>query len=315
VAGSDADEYDGSVVSTPDNRVWFCWTSNAETDKYNICVTNLERLIQGKKPIQITQSDDDAMGGRMALDASGTLWITYYKWQKNAQGISRDKEVFARTLKNEALSREIQISPTDVPSYEDHTDPALALVGDKMLIAWSWDYHRPRGYTREPESPTIFLRAVDASLELAKPFHASGTAVDMTPVLAGQGDATWCAWDSLILAGNSVSKSLQVRRVKESGCAAGMVSLATGLEHICSPCFAAGPRGRTVLVWCQKKRGGNWELWRSECDAQGRWSKPQALVTAGNPRYCSAVFEARGSFCISYTTDTEKGRQVKVQWF
>jgi hypothetical protein len=313
VAASDADEYDGTVVTAPDNQVWFCWTSNAGGDKYNIFATSLDRLTKSKRPIQVTQSDDDAMGGRLVMDATGTLWITYYKWQKNAQGISRDKEVFVRTLRNEALSQETQVSPTDVPDYEDHTDPALVLVGDRALVSWSWDYHRPKGYTQEPESPTIFLRAVDADLKLGKPFHASGRSIDMVPVLAVQDKAAWCAWDSLILAGDSASKSLQVRRVKDTGCDAETISLATGLEHICSPCFALSPQGRMALVWCQKKRGGSWELRRSDCDDQGQWSISQALVTTGNPRYGSATFDTQGHLWLSYTADTENGRQIKVQ--
>jgi hypothetical protein len=312
VAASDADEYDGAVVTTPDSQVWFCWTSNAGGDKYNIFATSLDRLTEGKKPIQITQSDDDAMGGRLVMDATGTLWITYYRWQKNAQGISRDKEVFVRTLKHETLSKEIQVSPTDVPDYEDHTDPAIVLVGDKALVSWSWDYHRPKGYSQEPESPTIFLRTVDTDLKLGKPFHASGQSIDMVPVMAVQGQAAWCAWDSLILAGDSASKSLQVRRVGATGCEAQTVSVATGLEHICSPCFALSPQDRMVLVWCQKKRGGNWELRRSDCHDQGQWSQSQALVTAGNPRYGSATFDTQGHLWLSYTTDTENGRQIKV---
>jgi hypothetical protein len=89
--------------------------------------------------------------------------------------------------------------------------------------------------------------------------------------------------------------------------------LATGLEHICSPSFATGPQGQTVLVWCQKKRGGAWELQRSDGDARGQWSKPQALVTVGNPRYCSAVYDAHGKLWISYAVDTDKGRQIQVQ--
>lgn len=313
VAASDADEYDGTVVTASDSQVWFCWTSNAGADKYNLFVTSLDRLIKGEKPIQITRSNDDAMGGPMAMDAAGTLWITYYKWQRNAQGISRDKEVCVRTLKNEALSQEIQISPTDVPSYEDHTDPALALLGDQAFVSWSWDYHRPKGYPQDPESPTIFLRTVDADLKLGKPFHASGRSIDMVPMLAVQGQTAWCVWDSLILAGDSISKSLQVRRVDATGCAAQTVSVATNLEHLCSPCFAVGPRGRTVLVWCQKKRDANWELRRSDCDGQGQWSPSQALVTTGNPRYSSATFDAQGRLWVSYTADTEKGRQIKVQ--
>jgi hypothetical protein len=313
VAASPADEYDGSVLATPDKQVWFCWTSNAGSDKYNIFVTSLERLAQGKEPIQVTQADDDAMYGRMAWDPAGTLWVTYYKWQKNTQGFSRDKEVFVRTLKNGELSKEVQVSPTDVPSYEDHTDPGIAIVDGRALVCWSWDYHRPRGYTQEPESPTIFLRPVETSLNLGKPFHASGRAVDMVPVLAAQGQAAWCAWDSLAESGPRPSKTLFVRRVETTGCASEPRALATGLEHLCSPSFATGPQGQTVLVWCQKKPGGAWELQRSDAAAQGPWSKPQPLVTAGNPRYCSAVYDARDKLWVSYAVDTDAGRQVKVQ--
>jgi hypothetical protein len=312
VAASDADEYDGTVLTTADNKVWFCWTSNAGGSKYNIVVTSLDRMTAGRQPMQITQADDDAMGGRLAIDTTGTLWITYYKWQK-MQGSSRDKEVFVRTLKGETLSKEVQVSPTDVPSYEDHTDPTIAFVGDKALVAWSWDYHRPKNYTQEPECPTIFLRSLDADLKLGKPYHASGTSVDMVPVLAAQGQTAWCVWDSLALSGSTACKSLQVRRVNATACEAAPLALATGLEHLCSPCFATNPQGRTVLVWCQKKRGGNWELCRSDCDTQGHWSQPQTLMTTGNPRYCSAVFDAQGKLWESYTADTEAGRQVKVE--
>ena len=321
VAGSDSDEYDGTVVTAPDNKVWFCWTSNAGSDQYNIFVTSLDRLTQGKRPIQITESDDDAMGGRMAFDAAGTLWITYYRWipyyqwHKSLQGYSRDKEVFVRTLRNETLSQEVQVSPTDVPWYEDHTDPTIALVGDQALIAWSWDYHRPQGYPPEPEAPTIFLRTVAADLTLGKPYHASGTTVDTVPILAAQSRTAWCAWDSLTLTGATASKSLQLRRVNATACEVAPLSLATGLEHLCSPCFAPGPQDRTVLVWCQKKRGGHWELWRSDCNAQGQWSKPHPVVTTGNPRYCSAVFDSEGRLWVSYALDTESGRLIRVQAF
>jgi hypothetical protein len=313
VAASSADEYDGTVLATPDNQVWFCWTSNTGSDQYDIFVTSLERLTQSEAPIQVTQSYDDAMYGRMAGDPAGRLWITYYKWQKNAQGISRDKEIFVRTLKNGERSREVQISPTDVSFYEDHTDPGIAIVGDKALVCWSWDYHRPKGYTQEPQSPTIFIRAVEADLKLGRLFHASGTSIDMVPIVAAQGSAAWCAWDSLAADGRQPSKTLFVRRVDATGCAGAPVAIATGLEHICSPSFAVGPQEQAVLVWCQKKRGGDWELRRSDADAQGQWSKSETLVTAGNPRYCSAIYNVQGSLWVSYTVDLENGRQTRVQ--
>ncbi len=313
VAASPADEYDGTVIVARDNQVWFCWTSNAGADRYNILATSLDRLAEGKGPIQVTQSRDDAMGARMALDAAGTLWLTYYQWQKNTQGISRDKEIFVRTLTDGTLSKEVRVSPADVPSYEDHTDPAIACLGDRMLIAWSWDYHRPKGYTREPESPSIFLCALDANLRAAKPFHASARAIDMVPVLAAQGQTAWCAWDSLARKGVRYSKTLFVRRVDATGCVEKPVSIATDLQHLCSPCFAVGPKGQAVLVWCQKKRGGDWELWRSDADERGRWSEAQSLIDKGSPRYCSAVFDARGALWVSYTVATADGRQVKVE--
>jgi hypothetical protein len=313
VAASPADEYDGTVIAAPDRQVWFCWTSNAGSDKYNIFVTSLERLSQNQGPIQVTQADDDAMYGRMACDPAGTLWVTYYKWQKNAQGFSRDKEVFVRTLKNGELSQEVQVSPTDVPSYEDHTDPGIAIVDGRALVCWSWDFHRPKGYTQEPETPTIFVRPVGADLQPGKLFHASGKSVDMVPVLAAQGKAAWCAWDSLAENVARPGKTLFVRRVEATGCAGEPTALATGLEHICSPSLAPGPQGQTALVWCQKKQGGSWELQRSDSDAQRQWSKPQPLVTAANPRYCSATYDVRGKLWVSYTVDTDAGRQVKVQ--
>ncbi len=313
VAAAPADEYDATVLAAPDQQVWFCWTSNAGSDKYNIFVTSLARLTQGKEPVQVTQADDDAMYGRMACDPAGTLWITYYQWQKNRGGISRDKEIFVRTLKNGELSQEVRVSPTDVPDYEDHTDPGLALLGDQAVVCWSWDFHRPKGYTQEPESPTIFVRTVGADLQLGLPFHISGTDIDMVPVLVAQGKTAWCAWDSLVSNRAGRSKTLFVRRVEAAGCAGESIAIATDLEHICSPSFAVGPQGQTVLVWCQKKRGGGWELRRSDVNEQGRWSAAQTLMDKGGPRYCSAAFDARGGLWVSYTVGTAAGRQVKVE--
>jgi hypothetical protein len=251
------------------------------------------------------------MCGRLASNGND-VWITYYKWQKNTQGISRDKEIFVRRLQNGALSQEIQVSPTDVPSYEDHTDPAVAIVGDRMLICWSWDFHQPKGYTRDAESPTIFVSAIGDDLKPSKPFHVSGRDIDMVPVLAAQGDVAWCAWDSLVQRGNTTSKTLLVRRVDARKCIGEPTAIASGLEHICSPCFATGPANQVVLVWCQKQRGKTWELCRSDYAASGRWSEARSLVTPGNPRYGSAVFDTKGGLWVSYTADTEQGRQIRT---
>lgn len=313
IAASDADEYDGTVVVSPDNQVWFCWTSNAGSDKYDVFVTTLDRLDAGAEPVRVTRSDDDAMCGRLACNASGVLWIAYYKWQKNNAGISRDKEVFVRQLRDGELSREVQISPTDVPSYEDHTDPAIALLEGKALVAWSWDFHRPQGYTQAAQEPTIFLRVVEPDLDLGKPFHASGRNIDMAPVLVADGNAAWCAWDSLVRSGSTMSKTLLVRRVQTQACASEPVPVVSNLEHLCSPSFVKHPDGRMTLLWCQKQRDKEWELRASTCSEQGRWSSPETLVSEGNPRYNSAALDAQGALWISYTCDTKKGHEVQVK--
>jgi len=145
LAPAQADAYGATVIVSPQNQAWFSWTGKAGSDRYNIFVTSLARLEANEDPIQVTQSNDDAMYARLAADGNGDLWIAYYRWQKNNKGISRDKEVFARRFRNGTLSKEVQISPTDVPSYEDHTDPAVALVGGRAMICWSWDFHQPKG--------------------------------------------------------------------------------------------------------------------------------------------------------------------------
>ncbi|MBN1362308.1 MAG: hypothetical protein JW993_17060 [Sedimentisphaerales bacterium] len=297
----------------PNGKVWFCWTSNAGGDKYDIFVTSLDRLDAGQDSIRVTRSDDDAMHGRVACDASGALWIAYYKWQKNNAGISRDKEVFVRQVKDGELSREVQISPTDVPSYEDHTDPAIALVDGKAVVAWSWDFHRPPSYTQAAREPTIFLRALESNLDLGKPFHASAGNIDMVPILATDGDAAWCAWDSLIRSGRALSKTLFVRRVETQACASEPVPIVSNLEHLCSPSFVKHPDGRMTLVWCQKQRNRGWELRTSTWNEQGKWSRPETLISEGNPRHCSATLDTQGALWISYTADTAQGRQVQVQ--
>jgi len=170
------------------------------------------------------------------------------------------------------------------------------------------------GPTHAAESPTIFLRAVGADLQPGTLFHASGHYIDMVPVLAARDQTAWCAWDSLLWDRSELhGKSLFVRRVEATARKGKPVPIAEKLEHICSPSFAWGPKGRTVLVWCEKQRGKDWELKKSECDKSGRWSKGQSLVTGGNLRYCCAVFDTRGDLWISYTADTEEGRQVKVE--
>ena len=116
IAATDADEYDGTVLVDNKNQVWVCWTSNAVDNKYQIHLTSLKDIRDGRQSIIVSKSKDDAMHGRMTADDSGNLWITYYQWHNMGQN-SRDKEVYLRKYSNGAFSEEVRISPTDVPVY------------------------------------------------------------------------------------------------------------------------------------------------------------------------------------------------------
>lgn len=310
VAATEADEYDGTVIVDKNDKVWACWTSNAQDSRYNIYITNLESVRAGAQPTRVTDATDDAMHGRMACDAQGRLWITYYQWQKNRVGISRDKEVYVRRLAGPRMSEPIRISPTDVPSYEDHTDPAIVQLGNDMMVCWSWDFHQPRGYTREAREPTIFARTINNRLVLDRPFHLSHGHIDMLPVLgSGSQEGHWCAWDSL--AGGPNSKSLCVRPVTANAATAPTTMISRNLTHLCSPCFAFCDGQAGSLVWCQTQNGQDWTLEKSVLDANtGQWSSPRTLALEGDPRYASAVYDAQGQLWVAYSRETPEGRRV-----
>jgi len=313
VAAAEADEYDGTVIVGKDGKVWLCWTSNALDKKYNTYVTDLQTVLAKGRPTRVTRAPDDAMHGRMACDADGRLWITYYQWQKNQVGLSRDKEVYVRRLEGPRLSEAIQVSPTDVPSYEDHTDPAILQVGNQMMVCWSWDFHQPPGYTTEAREPTIFARMINDRLTLDRPFHLSGGHIDMVPVLgSGKWSGTWCAWDSL---GNGPnSKALCVRSVTPNAAAGETITISRDLTHVCSPCFAFSDQEDGALVWCQTQNGLDWTLEKSILNPKTRqWSRPHTLALEGNPRYSSAVYDTKGQLWVAYSRETPEGRRVVAE--
>jgi hypothetical protein len=311
VAATEADEYDGTVIVGKNNDVWICWTSNAQDSMYNIFVTNLQSVLTGTQPTRVTDAADDAMHGRMACDTRGRPWITYYQWHKNRTGISRDREIYARRLDGTRLSQAIQISPTDVSIYEDHTDPGIIRMGKDMMVCWSWDYHQPKGYTTKALSPSIFARTINTELiPTSRAFHLSQRQIDMVPMLGyGAQEGAWCAWDSLV--GGPNSKSLCVRSLTANTAIGETLTISKGLRHLCSPCFAFSGEQDGVLVWCQTRDGQDWSLERSVLNPKNKqWSQPHTLALEGNPRYSSAVYDTKGQLWVAYSRETPRGRRV-----
>jgi hypothetical protein len=257
----------------------------------------------------ISQSKEDAMHGRMAADARNTIWITYYKWEK-MNNISRDKEVYVRRYANGIVSGEIHVSPEDVPTYEDHTDPAIAIFNKQPAVVWSWDFHKPKGYTLDAASPTIFARLVDTDAAAQKAFPVSAKSIDSTPVLGVCGGSMWCAWDSL---GRS-KKSLCVREITTSSTSGMTAAIAENCVNVCSPCFASYKNTKSVLTWSQTKNGKDWSLWKTDYDgSQKKWGVPSLIVSEGNPRFASCAYDPQGRLWLAYSAQTENGMQVIVK--
>lgn len=316
IAATDADEYDGTVLVDSRDRVWICWTSNAVGDKYQIHLTSLNDARVGRESLIVSKSEDDAMHGRMTADDAGALWITYYQWH-NIRENSRDKEVYLRKYSNGRFSKQVRISPTDVPPYEDHTDPSLSVMDKQVFVSWSWDFHRPKGYTRDAREPTIFVRTVNQDFTLGKLFNVSGHNIDSTPTLSDACDnSLWCAWDSLGLSRKerAYRKTLYVRSLDSSGTIGEGFPIAEDLVNVCSPCFALDGNETATLTWSQSKDGKDWTLWRALYDSQhNRWEDPAMIVEEGNPRFGSCVYDSQGRLWTAYSIRTGRGREVIVK--
>jgi len=249
----------------------------------------------------------------MACDEKGRMWVTYYKWHKMGR-YSRDKEVYFRRLENGKWSQEIQISPTDVPRYEDHSDPSISTYGNSVIVAWSWDFHPPnKGYSNQAEAPTIFLRAVGNNMNLGEISCVSGNNIDVMPSLATtKNRQIWCAWDSL---GGNQRKRLCVANphLGRNNPINKIQSLSKMVFNICSPCFAENSAGQLTLLWSETEDGNQWILKRSDLDTDNRWSIPTTVESIGNPRFCSAAYDSQGQLWISYSAQKKQGREIVVK--
>lgn len=317
VAATSADEYDGRVMVDERKRVWICWTSNASGENYNVFVSTLADLSASVEPVQITDAQDDAMHGRMACDREGNVYLTYYKWHKMGAR-SRDKEVYVRRWVDNKWSDEVRISPTDVPDYEDHSDPAITGLDEGALVCWSWDFHRPGGYAVEAEGPTIFARAVDAGLKLGKIIPVSGKRIDVTPALGNcRKELIWCAWDSLGMETlGGYRKTLCVGKAlfeAGSGRTEG-IRLSGPVVNVCTPAFAVSRGGATALVWSETADGRSWVLRHAEFDSEhGSWSEPETVESRGNPRFCSACYDSAEQLWVSYSAESDNCTEIVVR--
>lgn len=314
IAATAADEFDGAVLVDRAGKVWLTWTSNAGGERYNIVAAMLDDAGKPTAPQQVSDSEDDAMHARMTCDATGHLWITYYKWAKMGE-YSRDREVFVRRHDGKAWSREVHVSPEDVPEYEDHCEPVLLAGNSGVTVGWSWDFHQPKGYPHELQDPTVFARTVGADLQCGPIIAIGDEHIDEAPAIAaGAAGQAWYAWTASVWqnALRANRKILLVRPAEARGATptAKASQIGTVCANLCTPCLVSGPNGKLTLLWSEQAAvNGPWVLKRSECQA-GRWSSPQVVETKGNPRFVSGVYDSRGQLWTAFTQDEPQGRGV-----
>ena len=314
IAATGSDEYDGSVLVDKEGRVWITWTSNSVGNKYDIFATSFTNPANPGAAMQLTDSADDAMHSRMACDDKGRIWVTYYKWHKLGR-YSRDKEIYLRRFEQGEWSREVQLSPMDVPAYEDHSEPGVSARGNGVVVVWSWDFHRPnKGYSNEAEGPTIFMRPVGDKLRPGKLSSVSARDIDVTPAVVSSVEGRiWCAWDSL---NRNQRKSICVANpyVGRDNPAGRIQALSGPAANVCSPCLVLDCSGRPTLLWSQTEDSQRWVLKRAAFDAENKqWSAPKTIESQGNPRYCSGACDGRGNVWISYSVETNLGREITAR--
>jgi len=315
VVATGADEYDGTVVVDRRGRAWISYCSDLDS-KYNIFVAELTDPAEPVKGVQLTRAYDDAMHARMACDDRGRVWITYYKWRKSTragQSLSRDREVYVRCRMAGGWSDEIQVSPADVPWYEDHFDPVIIGCGGGSMVCWSWDFHPPNpGYPTGVEAPTIFCTRISGSLRVNRVIAVSGRQIDVSPAITVGRDGTFlCAWDSL----GGGRKRLYVSRMSPDGRRRGEASDLTGpVTNVCTPCFAEGANDDVTLVWSETSDGRDWTVKLARFNAKlNLWSKPLELQSKGNPRFCSVDCDKEGKLWLCYSAQTGAGSEIIVR--
>ena len=68
------------------------------------------------------------------------------------------------------------------------------------------------------------------------------------------------------------------------------------------------------MTWSQTQNGKDRSLWKAEYDSErDRWEKQVFVLSEGNPRFGSCVYDTQGQLWIAYSISTDKGTEVAVK--
>ena len=315
IAATAADEYAPAVAALGKGMALVAYVSN-EGGRYDIYTS----IVKGGKPqkrVRLTTSRDDAMAPSLGSGPNATAWLAWYEWAKMG-GLSRDREVLVATLKGGGWSKPLQVSPREVPAYEDHADPSVFADGKGgAWVAWAWDYHGTLRQKVPVEENSIFARHVDRSLKLgevlAVGYRGAGRARDYVPSLAVSAEGVpWIAWDNSHKASvGPNAKAIFVNRLagKDFG---EQSEAATSGGAIDSPRLIADTKGGLHLIWGQETGSGS-ELWARPVGPKAMGEARKLAVRGKRPRYPAAAFDTAGKLWVAYTDAGASPWKVEVE--
>ena len=315
VAATKADEYAPSVVAVGKGQALVAYVSN-EKGLFDIHAALVK---DGKvaKRWQVTRSSDDAMAPKLCVGEKGDPWLTWYEWAKMAN-LSRDREVLVSALRSGSWTKPVQVSPREVPTYEDHADPVVASDGKGgVWVAWAWDYHGTLQKKVPVGENSIFARHVGQNFDLgeilAVGFRGEGRARDYAPAIAVAKDGTpWVAWDNSHKASLGPSaKAVFVNHL--AGADFGeQAEAAANNGTIDSPRLIVAPKGGLHGLWCQEARDG-WEILVKPVGAASPGEARRLPIEGKRPRHAVAAFDSGGKLWFAYTDAVAPAWVVRVE--
>jgi hypothetical protein len=282
-----ADHYSPSLCQDAKDGLWLVWCSNqAASGKYDVWAVRYDGE-HWAAPMQVTQSNDDAAHPRAAVDSQGNLWVTYYRWIPWRHGLSRDREIFVRRYDGKTWSDETQVSPTDVPRYEDHTDPSIAADGQgNAWVAWVWDTHPEKNWAYAPTfGQTVFARRLRADGELQPLEMVAVRAASMraaknqptwafAPELTCRQDQPWFLFAAHEPNGGAHAALLTARSAAKEYPAP--TRLGTDPKLICTPRFVEDRDGKLYAIWSAPV-AGHFAVKLAALGAGGQWGEERVV--------------------------------------
>jgi len=316
IAATKADEYAPTVAALGKGQALMAYVSN-EKGLYDVH-TAVVKDGKVQKRHQVTRSRDDAMAPRLAGGgAGGEPWLVWYEWSKMGD-LSRDREVLAAAFKSGSWSKPIQVSPREVPTYEDHADPVVSPDGKGgAWVAWAWDYHGTLKEKPPVDENSIFARHIDQSFKLgevlAAGFRGEGRARDYAPSLVvAPGGVPWVAWDNSHKSSLGYNaKAVFVNRLGGKDFAE-QTEAAASRGSLDSPRLLVDPKGRVHLLWGQETAGG-WELWHRRVGPENAGEARKLNVKGTRPRHPAGCFDSQGRLWVAYTDARQPRWEVRVE--